>query len=125
LIPGREVLTRWDRASGRFQKYSEADGLQPFNAPTSFCENRHHVLFVTLRDGGIARYDGTAFRILSTADGLPAGNIGGAITDRTGRLWYWSTSGVYRIDDLHAARLQPIRIATPGQLNGGIVGAMV
>jgi signal transduction histidine kinase/ligand-binding sensor domain-containing protein len=125
LIPGREVLTRWDRGSGRFQKYSEADGLQPFNAPTSFCEDRHRVLFVTLRDGGIARYDGTRFRILSTADGLPAGNIGGAITDRTGRLWYWSTSGVYRIDDLHAVRLQPIRIATPGQLNGGVVGAMV
>jgi signal transduction histidine kinase len=125
LIPGREVLTRWDRRSGRFQKYSEADGLQPFNAPTSFSEDRHHVLLVTLRDGGIARYDGTGFRILSTADGLPAGNIGGAITDRTGRLWYWSTNGVYRIDDLHAAHLQPIRVATPRQLHGGIVGAMV
>ena len=128
LIPGREVLTRWDRASGRFQKYAEADGLPPFNAPTSFCEGRHAVLFVTLRDGGIARYNGaggTGFRILSAADGLPAGNIGGAITDRAGRLWYWSTSGVYRIDDLDAPRLQPIMIATPRQLNVGIVGAMV
>ena len=125
LIPGREVLTRWDRASGRFQKYSEADGLRPFNAPTSFCQQPNDVLFVTLRDGGIARYDGTGFRILSAADGLPAGNIGGAITDRAGRLWYWSTSGVYRIDDLDAPRLQPITIATPRHLNVGIVGAMV
>jgi signal transduction histidine kinase/ligand-binding sensor domain-containing protein len=125
LIPGREVLTRWDRASGRFQKYSEADGLQPFNAPTSFCEDPHHVLFVTLRDGGIARYGGTGFRILSKADGLPEGNIGGGITDRTGRLWYWSTSGVYRIDGLDTPRLQATMLATPRQLNAGIVGAIV
>ena len=125
LIPGRDVLTRWDRASGRFQRYSAVDGLQAFNAPTSFYEDARHVLFVTLRDGGIARYDGTRFRILSHADGLPAGNIGGAIGDRAGKMWYWSSPGVFRIDDLSAARLQPILVAPSKQMRSGSVAALV
>ena len=125
LIPGREVLTRWDRASGRFQRYSDVDGLRAFNAPTSFYEDAHHVLFITLRDGGIARYDGGRFRVLSQTDGLPAGGIGGAIADRTGKLWCWSSLGVYRIDDLSAARLQPVMVAPSRQMRGGAVGALV
>jgi hypothetical protein len=72
LIPGRDVLTRWDRASGRFQRYSAVDGLQAFNAPTSFYEDARHVLVVTLRDGGIARYDGTRFRIPEWSTALTA-----------------------------------------------------
>ena len=125
LIPGREVLTRWDRASGRFQRYSNVDGLQPFNAPTSFYEDARHVVFITLRDGGIARYDGRSFRVLSDADGLPAGNIGGAIGDRAGKLWCWSAPGVYRIDDLNAARLQPVIVVPSTQMRSGSVSAMV
>jgi signal transduction histidine kinase len=125
LIPSREVLTRWDRSSGSFQRYSDVDGLRAFNAPTSFYENANHILFITLRDGGIARYDGRSFRVLSSADGLPPGNIGGAIADRAGKLWCWSALGVYRIDDLSAARLQPIMVAPARQMRGGNVGALV
>jgi signal transduction histidine kinase/ligand-binding sensor domain-containing protein len=125
LIPGREVLTRWDRASGHFQRYSDVDGLQAFNAPTSFYEDARHILFITLRDGGIARYDGRSFRVLSRADGVPAGNIGGAIGDRAGKLWCWSSPGVFRIDDLSAARLQPIIVAPTKQMRSGSVGALV
>ena len=29
-VPGREVLTRWDRASERFQRYGQSDGLPPY-----------------------------------------------------------------------------------------------
>jgi signal transduction histidine kinase/ligand-binding sensor domain-containing protein len=124
FIPGREVLTRWDRASGRFQTYSPDDGLTAFNAATSFNEDGHGILFITLRDGGIARYDGQRFRVLSEADGLPAGNIGGALADPAGRLWCWSARGVYRLDDPNAARLQPVFVATPTQL-GGTFGVVV
>ena len=125
LIPGREVLTRWDRSSGHFQRYSDADGLRAFNAPSSFYEDAHHVLFITLRDGGIARYDGRGFRILSEADGVPAGNIGGAIADSAGKLWCWSSLGVYRIDDLSAAPLQPIMVMPSKQIRNGSVGALL
>src|SRR5262249_46422773 len=65
LIPGREVLTRWDRATGRFQRYSDADGLQAFNAPTSFHEDSRGVLWITFRDGGMARYEAGRFRMLT------------------------------------------------------------
>ena len=125
FIPGREILTRWDRASGRFQTYSDADGLPAFNAATSFHEDRQGVVFITLRDGGIVRYDRGRFRMLSEADGLPAGNIGGALADRTGRLWCWSARGVYRIDDLSAPRLAPVFVATPKQLDSGTLGPIV
>jgi hypothetical protein len=40
LIPGREVLTRWNRASGRFQRFSDSDGLRPFNALKAFMRTR-------------------------------------------------------------------------------------
>jgi ligand-binding sensor domain-containing protein len=113
-IPGREVLTRWDRGSGHFQTYSDADGLRAFNAPSSFYEDPHGILFITLRDGGIARYDGRRFRILSDADGLPPGNIGGGIADRAGRLWCWSALGLYRLDDLNAPRLRRSWSRRPG-----------
>ena len=125
FIPGREVLTRWDRASGRFHTYAPEDGVPAFNAASSFYEDPRGVLFITLRDGGIVRYDGQRFRLLSEADGLPAGNIGGAFGDRAGRLWCWTARGVYRIDDPSATRLEPVFVATPTQLNGGTFGPVI
>jgi signal transduction histidine kinase/sugar lactone lactonase YvrE len=122
-IPGRDVLTRWDRASGRFQTYSDADGLRAFNSPTGFYEDPRGVLFVTLRDGGIARYDGVRFRVLSDAEGLP-GRIGGAMTDRRGRLWCWGSIGVVRIDNPDAEHLHPVTIANPSWSPGGVIGAL-
>ncbi len=122
LVPGRAVLTRWDRASGRFQKYSDADGLQAFNSPTSFYEDARGVLWITFRDGGIARYEGGRFQMLTEANGLPRGGIGNAIADPAGRLWCSSTRhGVYRIDDLNAQRLQPVIVARPSELPGGVL----
>ena len=71
------------------------------------------------------RYDGQRFRRFVQADGLPAGNIGGAIGDRSDRLWCWTARGVYRIDDPNATRLEPVFVATPSQLNGGTFGPVV
>ena len=125
LIPGRDVLTRWDRAADRFDRYSDADGLRAFNAPSGFYESPGHVLFVTLRDGGIARYDGKHFRLLTEADGVPAGSIGGTMTDHDGRFWCWSAPGVYRVDDMTASHLQPVVIATPRDTQSGTIGGLV
>src|SRR5262249_29745740 len=124
-IPGRAVLTRWDRAASRFQTYSDADGLPAFNAPSSFYEDARQVLFITLRDGGMARYDGRRFQLLSRDDGAPRGNIGGAVANRAGHLWCWASSGVFRIDDLSAPRLEPLLIVPVGQLHVGPIGALV
>ena len=125
LIPGHVVLTRWDRTSGRFQTYSDADGLQPFNAPTSFYDDPRGVLWITFRDGGIARYEAGRFRMLTQADGLPPGGIGTTVADHSGRLWCTNGRlGLYRIDDFTAAQLRPVVVATPKEL-GASVGRMV
>ncbi len=124
LIPGRDVLTRWDRASGRFYTYSDADGLQAFNSPTSFHEDAHGVLWITFRDGGIARYERGRFRMLTEANGLPRGGIGSAIADHAGRLWCPTLLGLYRIDGLDKAQLRPVLIGTSKELPGGIIGRL-
>jgi signal transduction histidine kinase/ligand-binding sensor domain-containing protein len=128
LIPGHDVLARWDRGSGRFRKYSDGDGLQAFNSPTSFYEDPRGVIWITFRDGGIARYDAEAdrFRMLTEANGLLPGGIGSAIADHAGRLWCPSARlGLYRIDDLNAARLRPDLVATRKQLGGQQVSRIV
>jgi signal transduction histidine kinase/ligand-binding sensor domain-containing protein len=126
LIPGREVVTRWDRATGHFQRYSDTDGLRPFNSPTSFYEDPHGVLWITFRDGGIARYEGGRFRMLTESDGLPAGGIGGLLADHAGRLWLpVSLRGLYRIGDLNATPILPTLVATGKELHGILQGRMV
>src|SRR5262249_22379006 len=38
-IPAREPVVRWERASGRFHRYSEPHGLPPFTSVVSFGED--------------------------------------------------------------------------------------
>jgi len=122
LNPGRAVLTRWDRPSGRFQRYSDTDGLRPFNSPTTFSEDRDGHVWITFRDGGIARYDGSRFRLLTEANGLPPGAIGAALFDQAGRFWCaGGLAGLYRIEDPHHEPLQPIFVVTPTQLRGPLI----
>jgi hypothetical protein len=126
LIPGREVLTRWDRATGQFRRYSDADGLPAFNSPTSFYEDPRGVLWIGFRDGGIARHEAGHFRMLTESNGLPRGGIGAAIADHTGRLWCAnSLLGLYRIDDLDAEHLRPVFVATPKDLRGALIARFV
>src|SRR5262249_34730866 len=126
LIPGRETLTRWDRATGHFQRYSDADGLRPFNSPSSFYEDPRGVLWITFRDGGIARYEGGRFRILTEADGIPSGSIGGSMVDHAGRLCLpLGLRGLYRIDDLNATPIHPTLVTTNKDLHGILFGRLV
>ena len=121
FVPGREVLTRWDRKSGQFRRYSDADGLQPFNTATGFYEDPRGIVWISFRDGGLARYEGDRFRMLSEADGFPAGGIGHLFADHAGRLYCASASkGVFRIDDLNAERVRPVVIATPDKLTSRV-----
>jgi len=122
FVPGREVLTRWDRATGQFRRYSDADGLQPFNAATGFYEDPSGVLWISFRDGGLARYAADRFRMLSEANGLPSGGIGHVFADHAGRLYCSSgRKGVFRIDDLNTEQLRPVVIATPDKLTSRVV----
>jgi ligand-binding sensor domain-containing protein/two-component sensor histidine kinase len=104
--PGNpETLTKWERSTGRFQRYTQADGLPAFNAPTAFGEDRLGNLWVGFYEGGLARLAAGRFKLLTTADGLPAGMIRGLLLDGRGQLWIaTSRGGLARIDDPGAER---------------------
>ena len=36
---GKEALTRWERTTEKFHRYSDADGLPPFRSAACFCED--------------------------------------------------------------------------------------
>jgi len=96
----RENLTRWERATGRFQRYGEGDGLTLQNAPTAFREDRVGDLWIGFYAGGLARYRDGVFKMFSANDGLPEGMIRDLHVDPNGRLWIAaSRGGVARLDD--------------------------
>jgi ligand-binding sensor domain-containing protein/signal transduction histidine kinase len=101
--PNRDTLSRWERATGRFQRYGEANGLPAVNGPTVFREDRTGNLWLGFYAGGLARYRGGVFRFFSANDGLPEGMIRDLHIDHSGKLWIaTSRGGVARLDDLAA-----------------------
>ena len=56
FVPEHAPLTRWDRATGRFQRYSEEDGLRPFTTALVFTEDASGAVWIGFREGGLARY---------------------------------------------------------------------
>jgi ligand-binding sensor domain-containing protein/two-component sensor histidine kinase len=102
-VNARNRLLRWERATNRFHRYTEADGLPAFNAPFAFCEDRAGNLWIGFYDGGVARFRDGRFVLFTAADGWPAGVITNLFLDQEGRLWISSNqSGVCRIDDPEA-----------------------
>jgi len=100
FAPAREILTRWERATGKFQRYSDSDGLRPFNATLRFQEDVEGQVWVSFREGGLARYTASRFKLFDTSDGLPAGPINSIHRDQAGRLSITSsTGGLARIDE--------------------------
>ena len=96
----KDRLARWERASETFHVYSEADGLPPFNAAFSFCEDPFGNLWIGFAEGGLARYANGRFTVFTAADGLPAGLISALYLDREKRLWVGGNQGgLARIDD--------------------------
>ena len=47
---------------------------------------------------GVSRYDGQAFKIFTTADGLPRDTIKDIFEDKAGTLWFATSSGVSQYD---------------------------
>src|SRR5262249_54411083 len=101
---GPEVLTRWERATESFHRYSEADGLRPFSRPNTFCEDRAGTLWIGFGESGLARYRAGRFTMLGESFGLPAGAVIGLYLDQSGRLWFShpQAGALYRIDNMEA-----------------------
>ena len=93
LSPARENLTRWDRATGNFHRYSERDGVPGFSIPACFGEDAGGNLWIGFEGGGLARYRDQRFTLFTESDGVPAGDLVRIYLDRAGRLWVTSTEG--------------------------------
>jgi len=100
----KAVLTRWERATGTFRRYSPADGI-PEAAPTAFCEDGSGNLWIGLYEGGLLRYRAGRFTPFTRDDGVPPGLIWGFHLDHKGRLWIATgEGGLARMDHPGAER---------------------
>jgi signal transduction histidine kinase/ligand-binding sensor domain-containing protein len=90
---GNANLARFDGARNAISTFAEADGMPVPNEPVGFAEDRRGSVWISLRDRGLARFQGGRFRHFTTADGLPAGGIGGPYVDDAGTVWIGSAAG--------------------------------
>jgi len=104
--PPAYPLSRWERSTGTFFRYSKEDGGR-LDWPTAFCEDKSGNLWIGFYHGGVARYRDGHFAFFSKGDGLPEGFIRALYLDHAGRLWIaTSEGGVSRVDDPQADRPQ-------------------
>ncbi|MBV9209254.1 MAG: ATP-binding protein, partial [Acidobacteria bacterium] len=94
-----EMLTRWERATETFHRYSEKDGLPANNWANAFKEDAAGNLWIALHNGGMARYRGGRFEIYDAEDGAPMGLGQGLFLDHTGRLWVAASDTGARADN--------------------------
>jgi PAS domain S-box-containing protein len=121
-VPVREVLARWERATGTFHRYGERDGLRSFTSAQAFATDAAGDVWIGFREGGLARYRQGRFVLLGADDGLPEGAVNGIYIDPVGRLWAaFSGGGVGRIDDPDAERPRVIPYTTAHGLTTNLV----
>ena len=101
-------LGRWNATAG-FSRYPEVPAGAPGDRPSAFGEDASGALWVGFSKGGLIRYDGSRFRVVSGAS-VPSGTITAIHRDRRGRLWIGSNSdGLTRLDDADRERPQFVR----------------
>lgn len=123
---GDAPLTRWSRATGRFQRYGPGDGLPATGSVRCFSEDGGGNLWIGFRDAGLVRRNGDGFRTMPSTDGFPtgtAGTVGALHLDATGRLWV-STSGdgLLRVDEPAAGRPRAVRVGRDKGIDGYLSG---
>lgn len=95
----QSALTRWERTTETFHRYTIADGIPP-TAPTAFREDRAGNLWIGFYSGGLVRYAAGCFTTFTAADGVPAGLVRDIYIDHNGRLWVATNrGGLGRIDE--------------------------
>jgi signal transduction histidine kinase/ligand-binding sensor domain-containing protein len=111
-------LARWRRQDGTLQRFSELDGVPPFNSDATldttltFVEDEAHQVWIGFVDGGLIRFrDGRFWTVLDT-HGVPLRNLRAVALDPRGRLWAATVDGLWRVDDpvspaARAARVLP------------------
>jgi len=123
--PTRLVLTRRERSTGRFHRYSDADGLPAFNRTMAFAEDASGSVWIGFQNGGLARYKEGRFTQFTQADGAPGGGITAIHLDARNRLWVGAVRpGLTRIDSPVADRPRFVPYGEADGLSGGAVGCI-
>jgi PAS domain S-box-containing protein len=100
ISPKRDTLSRWDRATNKIHFFPQQGGELLQTAPTAFREDAKGNIWIGFYNGGLARYREGRFKLYSSSDGVPAGQVRGLTLDHAGRLWVATTQGgLGRIDD--------------------------
>lgn len=121
----REGVTRWERRSETFRRYTEADGLPSFRTPHAFIEDKAGNLWLGFWEGGLARYREGRFTLFANADGVPAGEIMGLYVDERGRMWIASgAGGLGQMDDPAADRPRITAYTTAEGLSSNLTYAV-
>ncbi len=110
------TLGRWRRAEAEMEYFGDGNGLPSLrsNLPSAFVEDRSGVLWLGFESQGIARQRSDGFVYFDPAAGWPGGHIRSAHRDVKGRLWFGSSTGLWRLDDPAAARPNFVRY-TPAE----------
>jgi PAS domain S-box-containing protein len=125
FAPAHEPITRWERRTGNFIRYSDRDGLPAFSAPNSFTEDRAGDLWITFREGGLVREHAGKFRYFGVPEGLPPGQTLVCFLDHADRMWCPTLEhGVMRIDHRGESHLEPVIYTTRQGLSSDLVYAI-
>jgi ligand-binding sensor domain-containing protein/signal transduction histidine kinase len=112
------TLTRWERSTGVFHIYTEADGMPHLNWVNAFAEDAAGNLWLGMHNGGLARFRHGRFEFFGEAEGVPRGLVLSLYPDRSGRLWVATReNGAAMVDDPTAERLRVRRYSTADNLS--------
>lgn len=108
--------------------YGERDGL-PQSQVTGLTRDRDGFLWVATKNGGLARFDGTAFHLVPASAGFPERVVGPLLLDGTGSLWVGGPSlHVQRAGRFHRVlteRVDALALGPKGEVLAGGPGGVV
>lgn len=93
------------KVSSHHAKQKEEMGLQKVdvaynpNYVVALAVDKAGTVWAGTWGGGLSRYDGTAWRNLTRADGLPSNHVFMLHSDAKGRLWVGTNNGLARMDN--------------------------
>lgn len=115
---GPVTLTRWERSTGTFHLYTEAEGMPHLNWVNTFAEDSAGNLWMGMHNGGLARFRQGRLQFFGEAEGVPPGLVLSLYPDSRGRLWIANREkGALRLDDPAAERPRLVRYSTAENLS--------
>jgi signal transduction histidine kinase/ligand-binding sensor domain-containing protein len=98
--PVNDPLTVWHRSTNRLERFGAAAGLPAFGSPSTVALDRAGSVWISYRDGTLARFRDGRFTVFSGRSGFPAAHVTAFDSDGAGRLWGTTLgAGLLRVDD--------------------------